>query len=254
MEDNNQNNQNIESVENTPVEEVKEIKTETTENTPEKSQEQNVQENKDNQKDSKFKEEANAAKKFFSNFFRTPSDELKKVIENPKSFLAVIIVVFVLWIVFELIGSIIDIIQTYPYSFSNSFSMFIKNSLVEVLDIFWAILCPAIIVALLSVIIYLFMKDKKKPYLTIASTIIVAKIPVVLSSFTSLFSSISTELSKIINSFSSICSVFSTVLIYIAIKALYNEDDDNKAAKTFLITMAIYYAILLVLKFFNIYV
>ncbi len=206
-------------------------------------------------KNTNLKKEANAAKNFFSNFFKTPYTEIKKIVESPKSFLKISIIVFVVWVVAELIGSIISLVRSYSsYSLYSTFALYLKNSIRDFLNIFWAILGPAIIIALLSVIIYLFMKNKKKSYLTIMSTIIVAKIPSVLASIVSLLSPISTEISKITGSFSSICSAVSMVLVYFAIKALYNEEDDNKVAKTFLITMSIYYGILLVLKFFNIYI
>ncbi len=239
MEENNESNQNNQNIN------TEELKNEVKDT---------VSEVKQAVKDTNLKNEANAAKNFFSNFFKSPFTEMKKIVESPKAFLKIAIIVFVVWVVAELIGSIISIARTYSYSLYSSFAMYMKNSIRDLFSIFWAILGPAIIVALLSVIIYLFMKNKKKSYLTIMITIIAAKIPVVLSSIVSLLSSISTEISKITGSFSSICSVVSTVLVYFAIKSLYEEDDDNKVAKTFLITMSIYYGILLILKFFNIYV
>ena len=239
MEENNESNQNNQNIN------TEELKNEVKDT---------VSEVKQAVKDTNLKNEANAAKNFFSNFFKSPFTEMKKIVESPKAFLKIAIIVFVVWVVAELIGSIISIARTYSYSLYSSFAMYMKNSIRDLFSIFWAILGPAIIVALLSVIIYLFMKNKKKSYLTIMITIIAAKIPVVLSSIVSLLSSISTEISKITGSFSSICSVVSTVLVYFAIKSLYGEKDDNKVAKTFLITMSIYYGILLILKFFNIYV
>ena len=96
------------------------------------------------------------------------------------------------------------------------------------------------------------MKDKRKNYLTIASTIIIAKIPVVAASLISLLGYINSQVRVITNSFADFCTVISTVLVYFAIKALYKEEDDNKISKTFLITMAIYFAVVLVLRSFNI--
>jgi hypothetical protein len=239
MEENNENNQNNQNIN------TEELKNEVKDT---------VSEVKQAVKDTNLKNEANAAKNFFSSFFKTPFDEIKKTVASPKSFLKIAIIVFVVWVVAELIGSIISVASSYHYSYSSSFAMYIKSSIRDMFDILWSILGPAIIVALLSVIIFLFMKNKKKSYLTIMITIIIAKIPVILSSIVSLLSSIGSEVSKITGTVSSICSVTSTVLIYYAIKALYEEDDDNKVAKTFLITMSIYYGILLILKFFKIYI
>ena len=193
MEENNESNQNNQNIN------TEELKNEVKDT---------VSEVKQAVKDTNLKNEANAAKNFFSNFFKSPFTEMKKIVESPKAFLKIAIIVFVVWVVAELIGSIISIARTYSYSLYSSFAMYMKNSIRDLFSIFWAILGPAIIVALLSVIIYLFMKNKKKSYLTIMITIIAAKIPVVLSSIVSLLSSISTEISKITGSFSSICSAF----------------------------------------------
>ena len=245
MEENNENTQNNENVQNNSSINKEEIKSEVKDT---------VSGVKEAVKSTNLKDEANAAKNFFSNFFKTPYTEMKKIVSSPKSFLKIAIIVFVVWVVAELIDGIISVADSYSYSYYANIFSYMRSSLRDLFDILWALLGPAIIVALLSVIIYLFMKEKKKSYLTIMTTIVAAKIPVILASVVSLLGSISTEILKITNSFSNICSVVSTVLVYFAIKALYDEEDDNKVAKTFLITMAIYYGILLILKFFNIYI
>ena len=179
---------------------------------------------------------------------------MEKICNNPKSFLKIAIAIIIVWVVIECIGGIIDIFNSFSYSYySNVFSYFM-NSFSDMFKVVKAILIPAIIVALLSGIIYLVMKTKKKNYLTVLIAVIVAKIPVVLASILSLLSGISSEVYKITASFSGFCNIISTVLIYFAIKALCSEKDDNKVAKTFLIVMAIYYGIALVLKFFNLYI
>lgn len=200
------------------------------------------------------KKDFSDAKKFFPNIFKTPYNEMKKVIDKPKAFLVITLTAFITWVVVECIDAIIGIFRSYSYSYYPNLMSYISSSVSDMFSVLKALIIPVIIVALLSFIIYLLMQNKKKHYLTIVSAIIVAKIPVVLASILSLFSSISSEVSKITSSFSGFCSVVSTVLIYFAIKALYSEEDDNKAIKTFFIAMAIYYGIALVLKFFNLYI
>ena len=200
------------------------------------------------------KKDFSDAKKFFTNIFKTPYSEMKKVIDKPKAFLVITLTAFITWVVVECIDAIIGIFRSYSYSYYPNLMAYISSSVSDMFGVIKALIIPVIIVALLSFIIYLLMQNKKKHYMTIVSTIIVAKIPVVLASILSLFSSISSEVSKITSSFSGFCSVVSTVLVYFAIKALFSEEDDNKAIKTFFITMAIYYGIALVLKFFNLYI
>ena len=239
MEENNeqQNNTNAE-----------EIKKETVEAT---NTEANKKEGINN---SSFKKDANEAKNFITNFFKTPYSEIKKVVSNPKSFMKITISILIIWVVVECIGAIVDVVRSFSYSYYSNIMSYFVNSFSSMFGIIKAIIIPVIIVALLSLIIYLLMQNKKKHYLTVASAVLVAKIPVVLASILSLFSSIGSEVSKITSSFSGFCSVISTILVYFAIKALYGEEDDNKASKTFLITMAIYYGVALVLKFFNLYI
>ena len=98
------------------------------------------------------------------------------------------------------------------------------------------------------------INDKKKKYLTILTTTIIAQIPVIIASIISLLGYISTQARMVTSSISGFCSVISTVLVYFAIKALHSENDDDKVTKTFIITMAIYYGIALILKFFTIYI
>ena len=201
-----------------------------------------------------FKKEASEAKNFFTNFFKTPFEEFKKIVNKPKDFLKISIIVFVVWIIAEVIQSIIGIVDSYHYSPHYPFASFIRDSFESLFSIIGAILLPAISVALLAVIIYLAIKDKKKSYLTILTSVIIAKIPVILASIVSILGFINTNVSRITSSFSGLCSVVSTILVYFAIKALYGEEDDNKVARTFLIVMAIFYVIALVLKFFNVYI
>ena len=245
MEENNENKQdtNVTETPNTNAEGIKETKQESNEVKTEEKQ---------TTKNTNFKDEANEAKNFFVNLFNAPLKAVQKVVSNPKSFMKITIILLVAWAIFECLGSIISVVKTYSYSPYYTFSTFFRNSISDFLKVFVAILIPVASVAALSGIICLLMKDKRKNYLTIASTIIIAKIPVVAASLISLLGYINSQVRVITNSFADFCTVISTVLVYFTIKALYKEEDDNKISKTFLITMAIYFAVVLVLRLFNI--
>lgn len=204
------------------------------------------------EKNTNFKNEANEAKNFFVDFFKMPLSKIEKIVSSPKSFLKIAIIILVSWIIFECIGSIIEIAKSYSVSPYYTFGMFMRNSISDFFEILIAILIPAISVAALSGIIYLFMKDKKKNYLTIIISILVAKIPVVIASFVSLFGYINSQVNVITRTFSDFCYVISTILVYFAIKALYSEKDDDNTIKTFLIVMAIFFVVVLLLRFFGI--
>ncbi len=207
-----------------------------------------------NEKTETVKKEINESKNFFPNFFKTPYDEIKKVAQSPKSYFIIILVSFLSWIAANLIGGIISIVDHMLNGYYSNILMYFKNSFDDILDLFVSILTPAIIISVLSLIIYLFMKNKKKNYLTIASTLIIAYIPVISASIVSLLGYINYNIAKLTNTYSSFCSVITAVLTYFAIKSLYSEEDDNKSTITYLITMGIYFGFVFILKIFGLYI
>lgn len=237
MEENNENSTNN----------SEEVKTQNTEEVKEQTDDK-----VEHAKSTNFKKEANEAKNFFVNFLKSPLSEMKKVVSTPKSFLKITIILLVAWVIFECIGGIIEIVDSYSYSSLYLLSTLIRNSFSVFFDMVLTILVPVASVAVLSFIIYLLMKEKKKNYLTIVATIIIAKIPVIIASLISLLGYVNDQVSIITSTFSNFAYVISTVLIYFAVKALYSENDDNNVARTFLIAMAIYFVVVLVLRFFGI--
>ena len=195
MEENNEEQKvtNTEDVKTEVKEPANEAKTETNETV----------------KSSNVKKDYTASKNFFKNFFKTPYDEIKKVAESPKSYFIIILVAFIAWVVANLIDGIIGIADSAVRSlYSNIFTYF-KYSLDRVGNLFISILAPAIIIAVIALIIFLFMKNKnkKKGYMTIASTLIVAYIPVISASIISLLGNINTTVAKLTSTYSSFCSV-----------------------------------------------
>ena len=213
-----------------------------------------VSEVKETTKNTNSKESVAMAKNFVKNFFTKPYSEMKEIAANHKPFLVIAIIILAVWVVAGLIDGIISVANMYSLNSSYTLEGFMRNSVSSVFTIISSILIPIIIVALLSGIIYLFMKDKKKNFLAVVIAVVVAKLPVVVASIISLLSSVGSEVAKITSAFSGFCGVLSTVLLYFAIKALYKEEDDDKVTIKFIITMAIYYGVALVLSFFRLYI
>lgn len=210
-------------------------------------------ETKEPAKNTNIKRDYSTNINFFKNIFKTPYDEIKNVAKSPKSYFIIILVSFITWVVAELIGGIIVLVSNISsFSFSSNIVRYFTNSLSDIVSFFFTIVGPAIIIAAMSLIIYLFMKNKKKNYLTIASTLIVAYIPVATSSIISLFGYINTYAARITNVYANFTTVITALLTYFAIKALYSEEDDNKATITYFITMGIYFAFVLVLRLIGI--
>lgn len=240
MEENNQPNNekiNTEEIKKEAIDTAKEVK-ETLKNTD-------------------IKKEVNATKGFVTNFLKNPLNEINTVVKSSKNeFLKIAIVVLAVWLVATLLGQIIDIFQSYSYvsSLYSNFGTFLKNSVNNVLSVAKAVLTPLVSLVVLSGIIYVMAKDKKKPFLNIAISVMIAKIPVVLASVVSLLEIFSSQVYKIVSPFSGFCSIISTVLIYFTIKALYQENDDTTFIKKFAIIMGIFYIVKFVISFFGLYI
>lgn len=252
MEENNEQNNN------TNAEEVKEVNKNTTNETvngeTKNTTNETAQAKKTQTKNSNSESATSAVKEFFVNIFKTPYDEVKKVSQAPKKYWIVVVIIFATWILAQLIGGIISIVSNVMDAQYWTSATYFRNSFKEILSMFTAILTPAVIIAVISLIIFLLMKNKRKNYLAIASTLIVAYAPVATASVISLFGFINNSIYKFTDSYSGLCSILTAVLVYFAIKALYEEKDDNKAIKTFFITMTIYYALVFILRLFGLYV
>lgn len=204
-------------------------------------------------KETNLKKDAKETKNFLVNFFKSPFTELKKVTTNSKSFLKIAIILLVVWIIAELIGSIIMIVQSSAYSYYSNIGMYFRNSMEDFFQVIGAILVPILSIALLSFILYALCKKQKRNFLTIITTVMIAKIPLVLASILHLLTFVGGGIATIVSAVCALCNAISMVLIYFAIKNLFVEEDDNKVMRTFLIAMSIYYGISIILNFLHIY-
>lgn len=212
---------------------------------------------KDTIKNTNLKKDANEAKGFFMNFIKNPIGESENVARSTKNqFLKISIIILVIWLVVTFVNAIIGVLQSYSYmtSYYSSFGNFFKNSVSNIFSIIKAILGPVACIAVLTLSIYALQKGEKKSFLTIASSVLVAKIPVVVTSVLSLLTVFSSQVYKITRPVSSFLNIISTILLYFTIKALYNEKEDTTFIKKFAIIMAIFYAAYFVLSFLGIYI
>lgn len=207
-------------------------------------------------KNTDIKKDVNATKGFVSNLFKNPIQEIEKVANSSKNqFLKIAIIILVIWLVAVFIDAVIDVFQSYSLvsSLYVNFGTFLKNSVNNVLLVVKAVITPFLSLLILTGIVYFMAKDKKKPFIHVATSIIIAKIPVVLASVIGLLGNFS-QVSKITNPFSAFCSIISTILVYFTIKALYGEKDDSTFIKKFTIIMGIFYIAKFIISFFNIYI
>lgn len=222
-----------------------------------KEAENTAKEVKEAVKNADIKKEISATKGFISNFFKSPMQEIEAVTNSSKNeFLKIAIIVLVIWLVAIFIGKIIDIFQSYSYvsSMYVNFGTFLKTSVNNIFSVVKAVITPLLSLAILSGIVYLMEKDKKKPFIQVTTSMVIAKIPVVLAAVVSLLEVFGNQVYRITSPFSVFCSVISTVLLYFTMKSLYGEKEDNNFIKKFAIIMGIFYIVRFVISFFGMYI
>ena len=205
-------------------------------------------------KNTDLKKDSQAAKGFFTAFFRNPLGTLKNVATDSKnSFLKIAIIVLAIWLIAIFLLGMISMAKRYLFGTFGSFEYFFDNLFSNMFSIVKDLIAPIITVAVLSGLVYGFKKQKNKSFLTIASAIVIAKIPVVIASIASLLTLISSSVSKLTSPFSSFCSVLSTVLLFFTIKDLSEESENKTYFWRFALIIGIYYVVEFVLSFLGIY-
>lgn len=208
-------------------------------------------------KNTNLKKDANEIKGFFIKFIKNPIGESENVANSTKNqFLKISIIILVVWLVITSINAILDVFQTYSHmsSYYSNFGNFFKNSISNIFFIIKNILGPVASVAVLALSIYALQKGEKKSFLTISSSVLVAKLPIIAASVLNFLTVFGNQVYNILMPFSSLLNMISTILLYFTIKALYNEKDDTVFIKKFVIIMAIFYAAYFVLSFLGIYI
>lgn len=215
---------------------------------------QTIQDVKDTIKNTDIKKDTKAAKGFFINFIKNPIEELRKVANDSKNaFLKTAIIIFIIWLVTILFADIFSMLKVYFFGYLGSFSYFFKHLFSNFLNILKDVLSPIVSIGAIACLIYGFKKNKNKSFLAIVSTVLVAKIPVVISEIVSLLTLINSGISKITSVFSGFCSVLSTVLLYFAIKNLSDEQENNSYFWKFALIIGIFYVIKFVFSYLGIY-
>lgn len=209
---------------------------------------------KDTIKNANLKNDTKEAKGFFSSFFKDPLGEIKKATSSTDNkFIKIGIIVLVIWLATILISNILTTATTYLFGTFGSFSYFFSHLFHNVLNLIKDLVAPIITVLVLSGLVYGFKQVKNRSFLTIASSILIAKIPVVAATILNLFTVFSTHFSKITIAFSGFCSVLSTVLLFFVIKDLSEEDKNDSYFWKFALIIGIFYIVKFVFSYLGVY-
>lgn len=209
---------------------------------------------KDTIKNANLKNDTKEAKGFFSSFFKDPLGEIKKATSSTDNkFIKIAIIILVIWLATILISNILTTATTYLFGTFGSFSYFFSHLFHNVLNLIKDLVAPIITVLVLSGLVYGFKQVKNRSFLTIASSILIAKIPVVAATILNLFTVFSTHFTKITIAFSGFCSVLSTVLLFFVIKNLSEEDKNESYFWKFALIIGIFYIIKFVFSYLEVY-
>lgn len=202
---------------------------------------------KDTIKNVNIKNDAKEATGFVTSMFKDPFATIKQIADDKTNkFLKMAIIFVAIWMIAEFLDATLAVVLSKFWTGNLAFE--------RILRIVKYTLAPVISVLALSGIVYFINKENKKSIITTATSIAIAKIPVVLASVVSLLTLISSNASPLVSRFSSFCSVLSIVLVYFSTKALFGEEQNSKFIKKFVVIYAIYYVVSLVFYYLGIYI
>lgn len=198
---------------------------------------------KENMKNVNVKEEAQAAKGFVMEMVKNPLGKIKEIANDStnKHFKTAIVLVIV-WAIASLLGVISFKSFTWSY-FGKTLLSYVKT-----------IIAPVLGIVVLAVIMFLMNQKSKKSLVTVLTTVVTTKLPIIAAEIVSLLTIISYSAVTITSRISSLCSVISTVFLYFAIRDLYGEEDEKVVLKNFVIVKAIYLVVSLVVSYLGIYI
>lgn len=123
------------------------------------------------------------------------------------------------------------------------------------LHVIKATIVPVVSILVLAGIVYTMnQQEKKKSLSTVITAIITAQIPLIIASVISLLTIVSARASILTVPFTSLCSIISIILTYFTTKMLFNEEQNSKFIKKFIMIQLIYYVIAIVISFLEIYI
>ena len=205
-----------------------------------------VKQVKETMKNVNVKEEAKATKGFVVEMFKAPLEKIKEIAnDSTNKYLKTAIVLLIVWAVAILVSALdFEIFDYFTWSYLGKLLIsYVK-----------AVLAPVLMAIVMSVILFVMNKKSKKSLTTVLSTVTATQVPVIFAEVIGLLTLIGSGIIKITSRISSLASIISTVLMYFAIRELYNEEDEKQVFNTFVIIQAIYVVVSLVISYLGIYI
>lgn len=209
---------------------------------------------KDAIKNADLKKDSKEAKGFFFSFFKNPLGEIKKATSSADNkYIKIAIIIFVVWLAILLVSNILSIATTYLFGTFGSFAYFFQNLFHNIFNLVKTLIAPVITILVLSGLVYGFKKVKNRSFLTIVSSILIAKIPVVISNVFNLLVLVNSHFSKIASTFAGFCNILSIILLFFTIGNLLEEDKNDSYFWKFGLIIGIFYIVKFVFSYLGIY-
>ena len=197
---------------------------------------------KDQIKDTDFKEETKKATNFVKEMCFNPIEAVEEVASGAEVNLGRTIVLLVALMAANFVETLFSYFKW--GSFSNLGSKF-WGLVLSVTSPLLAIIVPA-------VLIFLFNTKARKSLLTVISTLVTAKVPVIFVTLLGVVSTLISPLRTILSIFTSVLSAVAIVLMYFGMKKLF-EEDNSVFIKKYVLVLLIAQVIFVILSSINFY-
>ena len=203
-----------------------------------------VKEVKETIKNVDVKKDAGETKGFIKEMFTNPLEKIKNIVDdsNNKFFKNAVILV-IIWIAAILIKELFDSSYLWKYGV-------FKN----ILGIIKSVIAPVVGILAMSIIMLVLNKQSKKSLSNIISAVTAAKLPLVIASVVNLLTIIGSSITAFTNPFYKLCNVISAIFMYFAAKNIFEEKENSKFIKKFMLIELIYYIVYFVFTYLGIYI
>lgn len=208
-----------------------------------KETENTVNDVKDTIKNVNIKSDAKDTKGFLYDLWKNPLGKIQEIAtDGTNKYFKYALILLIVWAILLGVDNLLSI------SFTRLWNSPLKTIWAFVVDL----ASPILVVLTWSCIFYLMNKDHKKSLTTILTTVVTAKIPVIVSTVVSYLTLISSSAYKLTSPFSGFCSIISTILLYFSAKSLFEEDKNSIFFKKYVAMVGIYYIIKFLISFLGI--
>ena len=199
---------------------------------------------KETVKNVNIKDETIKTKGFIGEMFKNPINKIKEIAKEDSKYFKTAIFILIIWTIAVFIKATYSTI--YYWGFSRVFT--------NILDVLKSILAPVLGIIVYSVVIFVLNKKNKKSLTSIISTVTATQLPLAIASILSLLTIFSYEFTKITTAFTGLCVVITIILSYFGYREIFNQEDDEKFIKKFILIQVIYYIVYIIFTFLGIYI